>query len=141
MLNCGNLDTATAKVAYPSSAAVQLPLARHCAEQGDMTMLTITGLNCIYDTGSRGWAMELAFADDTARRRFDVDSVEDAEMLIEAFEESSSASFDAESGEIRFAFEYASAEADEEEGEDEDVAEDEDDDGQKDDDDTKRKVA
>ncbi|MGL4728311.1 MAG: hypothetical protein ACRCWO_06115 [Bosea sp. (in: a-proteobacteria)] len=103
-------------------------------------MLIITGLNCIYDTGSRGWAMELAFADDTAKRRFDVDSAEDAEMLIEAFEDSSSASFDPESGEIRFAFEYALAEADEEEGEDEDedsedeeseeeVAEDEDDDG------------
>ena len=38
-------------------------------------MLAIQGLKCIYDTGSRGWAVELVLAaeGENAVRRFDVD--------------------------------------------------------------------
>lgn len=84
-------------------------------------MLPIQGLKCVYDTGSRGWAIELALKveGEDAARRFDVDGPEDAEMLISAFEESTASSFDPESGEIVFAYEYASLhEVDEDELED-----------------------
>ena len=68
-------------------------------------------------------------------RRFDVDGPDDAEMLIEAFEESTSSAFDPATGEIVFAYEYADFgvedEDDEDESEDEDGedGEDEDSDG------------
>ena len=93
-------------------------------------MLAIQGLKCIYDTGARGWAMELVLSGEgeEAVRRFDVDGPEDAEMLIEAFEDSTSSAFDPATGEIIFAYEYADfgiEDEDEDEGEDED-AEDED---------------
>jgi len=105
-------------------------------------MLAIQGLKCIYDTGARGWAIELALKADgeEAVRRFDVDGPEDAEMLIEAFDESTSSSFDPATGEIVFAYEYADLgddededeedesedeEAEDEEDEDEEVSEDE----------------
>jgi DNA-directed RNA polymerase subunit delta len=104
-------------------------------------MLAIQGLKCVYDTGSRGWAIELALKGEgeEAVRRFDVDGPEDAEMLIEAFDESTSSSFDPATGEIVFAYEYAALddedededesddEADEEEDEDAEVAEDDED--------------
>ncbi|WP_186418946.1 hypothetical protein [Bosea sp. CS1GBMeth4] len=104
-------------------------------------MLAIQGLKCVYDTGSRGWAIELALKGEgeEALRRFDVDGPEDAEMLIEAFDESTSSSFDPATGEIVFAYEYASlddededeaetgTDEDEEDGEDADVAEDDED--------------
>ncbi|MFC5419684.1 hypothetical protein ACFPOB_08920 [Bosea eneae] len=83
-------------------------------------MLAIQGLKCVYDTGSRGWAIELALKaeGEEAVRRFDVDGPEDAEMLIEAFDESTSSSFDPATGEIIFAYEYATLD-DEDEDEDE----------------------
>lgn len=98
-------------------------------------MLPIQGLKCVYDTGSRGWAIELSLkseGEDTSRR-FEVDGPDDAEMLISAFEESTASSFDPESGEIVFAYEYASLdevdedelEDDAEESDDEDSDEDE----------------
>ncbi|KUL96087.1 hypothetical protein DK26_08785 [Bosea sp. WAO] len=99
-------------------------------------MLPIQGLKCVYDTGSRGWAIELALKaeDEVLSRRFDVDGPEDAEMLIEAFEESTASSFDPESGEIVFAYEYASLdEVDEDELED-DAEESEDDEAEDDED-------
>jgi DNA-directed RNA polymerase subunit delta len=84
-------------------------------------MLAIQGLKCIYDTGARGWAMELVLSGEgeEAVRRFDVDGPEDAEMLIEAFEDSSSSTFDPATGEITFAYEYADLGDDEDEEEDE----------------------
>jgi hypothetical protein len=90
-------------------------------------MLAIQGLKCIYDTGARGWAIELALKADgeEAVRRFDVDGPEDAEMLIEAFDESTSSSFDPATGEIVFAYEYADL-GDDEDEEDEDESEDKD---------------
>ncbi|CAN7739265.1 hypothetical protein LJR009_002674 [Bosea sp. LjRoot9] len=101
-------------------------------------MLAIHGLKCIYDTGARGWAVELALSGEgeEAVRRFDVDGPDDAEMLIEAFDESTSSSFDPATGEIVFAYEYAELDGDEDEDdeseedgdedeEDEEVAEDE----------------
>jgi hypothetical protein len=94
-------------------------------------MLAIQGLKCIYDTGARGWAIELALngEGEEAVRRFDVDGPDDAEMLIEAFEESTSSAFDPATGEIVFAYEYADfGVEDEDESEDED-GEDEDSDG------------
>ncbi len=107
-------------------------------------MLAIQGLKCIYDTTGRGWAMEIALEGDNATRRFDLDGPDDAEMLIEAFEDSSASHFDPMTGEITFAYEYAEA-AHDDESEDEDSEEDEvaeDDDGDDDnEDDTTRKVA
>jgi hypothetical protein len=121
MLSPRNLDDVAAKFASLSSRQVPFPSrAARAPSQGSKAMLTITGLHCLYDTSARGWAMEIAFADKTATRRFDLDSADDAEMLIEAFEESSSAVYDPESGEIRFAFEYASVEADDEDEDSED---------------------
>lgn len=100
-------------------------------------MLAIQGLKCVYDTGSRGWAIELALKGEgeEAVRRFDVDGPEDAEMLIEAFDESTSSSFDPATGEIVFAYEYATLddedededETDDEADEDAEVAEDDED--------------
>lgn len=85
-------------------------------------MLAIQGLKCIYDTGARGWAIELALSGEgeEAVRRFDVDGPDDAEMLIEAFEDSTSSAFDPATGEIVFAYEYADFGVEDEEGEDED---------------------
>jgi len=91
-------------------------------------MLAIQGLKCVYDTGSRGWAIELALKGEgeEAVRRFDVDGPEDAEMLIEAFDESTASSFDPATGEITFAYEYASLDDEDEEDEEEEGEEDED---------------
>ena len=68
-------------------------------------MLAIQGLKCVYDTGSRGWAIELALKaeGEDAVRRFDVDGPQDAEALIEAFDESTSSSFDPATGESVYA--------------------------------------
>ena len=91
-------------------------------------MLAIQGLKCIYDTGARGWAMELVLSGEgeEAVRRFDVDGPEDAEMLIEAFEDSSSSTFDPATGEITFAYEYADLGEDEDEEDESEEDEDED---------------
>lgn len=94
-------------------------------------MLAINGLKCIYDTGARGWAIELALSGegDNAVRRFEVDGPEDAEMLIEAFDESTSSTFDPATGEIVFAYEYADLgddeDEDDEDDDEEEVSEDE----------------
>lgn len=86
-------------------------------------MLAIQGLKCIYDTTGKGWSIELVLRADgeEAVRRFDVDGAEDAELLIEAFEDSSASTFDPETGEIVFGYEYLDLdEVDEDEEEDED---------------------
>ena len=82
-------------------------------------MLAIQGLKCIYDTTGKGWSIELVLKADgeDAVRRFDVDGADDAELLIEAFEDSSASAFDPETGEIVFGYEYL--ELDEEDEEDE----------------------
>ena len=103
-------------------------------------MLPIQGLKCVYDTGSRGWAIELALKaeDEVLSRRFDVDGPEDAEMLIEAFDESTSSSFDPATGEIVFAYEYASLD---DEDEDEDEVEGDDEADEEEDEDAEDEVA
>lgn len=92
-------------------------------------MLAIHGLKCIYDTGARGWAVELALSGEgeEAVRRFDVDGPDDAEMLIEAFDESTSSTFDPATGEIIFAYEYAELDGDEDEDDESEEDRDEDD--------------
>lgn len=93
-------------------------------------MLAIHGLKCIYDTGARGWAIELALSGegDDSVRRFDVDGPDDAEMLIEAFEDSSASAFDPATGEIVFAYEYADLDlADYEDEDDAEAGEDDED--------------
>lgn len=87
-------------------------------------MLPIQGLKCIYDTTGRGWSIELVLKaeGEAALRRFDVDGPDDAEMLIEAFEDSSASAFDPATGEIVFGYEYLDLD---EEGEEEDEDEDE----------------
>jgi len=98
-------------------------------------MLAIQGLKCIYNTTGRGWSIELVLKADgeEAVRRFDVDGPDDAEMLIEAFEDSSASVFDPETGEIVFGYEYVDLDADDED-EDEDTAEDESDEDDEDED-------
>ena len=88
-------------------------------------MLAIQGLKCIYDTTGKGWSIELVLRADgeEAVRRFDVDGAEDAELLIEAFEDSSASAFDPETGEIVFGYEYLDLD-DEDEEDDEDEVED-----------------
>ena len=85
-------------------------------------MLAIQGLKCIYDTTGKGWSIELVLRADgeDAVRRFHVDGPDDAELLIEAFEDSSASAFDPETGEIVFGYEYLDLdEEDEEDDEDE----------------------
>jgi len=92
-------------------------------------MLPIQGLKCIYDTNGRGWSIELVLKaeGEEAVRRFDVDGPDDAEMLIEAFEDSSASVFDPETGEIIFGYEYLDLDAEEyEDSEEEDDESDED---------------
>lgn len=98
-------------------------------------MLAIQGLKCIYDTGARGWSLEIAMAaeNEIATRRFDVDGPEDAEMLIEAFEDAAFAHFDPATGEIVFAYEFAELDEDDEDEADEDEAESDEDDEESDD--------
>jgi len=97
-------------------------------------MLAIQGLKCIYDTTGKGWSIELVLRADgeDAVRRFDVDGAEDAELLIEAFEDSSASAFDPETGEIVFGYEYLDLDEEEEEG---DEGEDETEESEEDDDD------
>jgi hypothetical protein len=97
-------------------------------------MLAIQGLKCIYDTTGKGWSIELVLRADgeEAVRRFDVEGAEDAELLIEAFEDCSASAFDPETGEIVFGYEYL----DLEDEEDEDEAEDEGDESEEDDEDS-----
>ena len=94
-------------------------------------MLAIQGLKCIYDTTGKGWAIELVLRADgeEAVRRFDVEGAEDAELLIEAFEDASASAFDPETGEIVFGYEYLDLDEEDEEDEgDEEADESEEDD-------------
>ncbi len=107
-------------------------------------MLAIQGLKCIYDTTGKGWSIELVLRADgeDAVRRFDVDGAEDAELLIEAFEDSSASAFDPETGEIVFGYEYL--DLDEEDGDDDedeeaDVSEEDDEDSEASDEDERPK--
>ena len=90
-------------------------------------MLAIESIKCIYDTGSRAWSIELKLdaEGELAKRRFMVNGADDAETLIEAFEDSSAAAFDPETGEIVFSYEYEYGYEDEEDEEEEEDAEDE----------------
>lgn len=91
-------------------------------------MLAIQGLKCIYDTTGKGWSIELVLKADgeEAVRRFDVDGPDDAELLIEAFEDSSASVFDPETGEIVFGYEYLELDEEDEEDEEDETEEEED---------------
>ena len=93
-------------------------------------MLAIQGLKCIYDTTGKGWSIELVLRADgeEAVRRFDVDGAEDAELLIEAFEDSSASAFDPETGEIVFGYEYLDLGEEDDEDEEDEAEESEEDD-------------
>ena len=96
-------------------------------------MLAIQGLKCIYDTTGKGWSIELVLRADgeEAVRRFDVEGAEDAELLIEAFEDASASAFDPETGEIVFGYEYLDLDEedeDEDEGDEADESEEDDED-------------
>jgi hypothetical protein len=81
----------------------------------EQEMITILGLKAIYDTKNMGWAIEIALDGEPRNHRFAVGSAEDVEGFLEAFEESTEARFDPETGEVSFAFEYAFDEEDDEE--------------------------
>ena len=93
-------------------------------------MLAIQGLKCIYDTTGKGWSIELVLRADgeEAVRRFDVDGADDAELLIEAFEDSSASAFDPETGEIVFGYEYLDLDEEDDEDEEDEAEESEEDD-------------
>jgi len=93
-------------------------------------MLAIQGLKCIYDTTGKGWSIELVLRADgeEAVRRFDVDGADDAELLIEAFEDSSASAFDPETGEIVFGYEYLDLGEEDDEDEEDEAEESEEDD-------------
>ena len=93
-------------------------------------MLAIQGLKCIYDTTGKGWSIELVLRADgeEAVRRFDVDGADDAELLIEAFENSSASAFDPETGEIVFGYEYLDLDEEDDEDEEDEAEESEEDD-------------
>jgi DNA-directed RNA polymerase subunit delta len=93
-------------------------------------MLAIQGLKCIYDTTGKGWSIELVLRADgeDAVRRFDVDGPDDAELLIEAFEDSSASVFDPETGEIVFGYEYLDLDEEDEGDEEADESEEDDED-------------
>jgi DNA-directed RNA polymerase subunit delta len=93
-------------------------------------MLAIQGLKCIYDTTGKGWSIELVLKADgeDAVRRFDVDGPDDAELLIEAFEDSSASVFDPETGEIVFGYEYLDLDEEDEGDEEADESEEDDED-------------
>ena len=80
-------------------------------------MLAIQGLKCIYDTTGKGWSIELVLRADGEGvvRRFDVEGAEDAELLIEAFEDASASAFDPATGEIVFGYEYLDLDEEDEE--------------------------
>ncbi|MBN9456660.1 MAG: hypothetical protein J0I54_08550 [Bosea sp.] len=100
-------------------------------------MLPIQGLKCIYDTTGRGWSIELVLKaeGEAAVRRFDVDGPDDAEMLIEAFEDSSVSAFDPETGEIVFGYEYLDLDDEDDLAEDDDEADEDSEEEPEDDDD------
>ncbi len=93
-------------------------------------MLPIQGLKCIYDTTGRAWSIELVIRaeGEHAVRRFEVDSADDAEMLIEAFEDSSASAFDPQTGEIVFGYEYLDLDLDDEDEQNDDDGDDSEDD-------------
>ena len=93
-------------------------------------MLAIQGLKCIYDTTGKGWSIELVLRADgeEAVRRFDVDGADDAELLIEAFEDSSASAFDPETGEIVFGYEYLDLDEEDDEDEEDEAEDSEEDD-------------
>jgi hypothetical protein len=95
------------------------------------TMKIVDGLKCIFSTASGEWSVALVFADGE-EKRFVVAGPEHIDSMLDAFEDASETMFDAETGEIIFAYEYVSAEdlmdEDDDEDEDEDdVLDDEDD--------------
>lgn len=100
-------------------------------------MLPIQGLKCIYDTTGRGWSIELVLKaeGEAAVRRFDVDGPDDAEMLIEAFEDSSVSAFDPETGEIVFGYEYLDLDDEDDLAEDDDETDEDSEEEPEDDDD------
>lgn len=137
-----NRHAMPAKFASPSCKPPSLVPVRDLRMDNarETAMLAIQGLKCIYDTTGRGWAMEIALEGETASKRFDLDGPDDAEMLIEAFEDSSASHFDPMTGEISFAYEYAEH-SDDEESEDDETAEADEDGDDEDDSDTKKEVA
>lgn len=86
-------------------------------------MKTIDAMTCIYSTKDGKWALEVSFGGQT--RRFPVAGPQDAEMVIEAFEEATDALFDPQTGEIHFAYEMTSGDEEDEEDEEEGAEEDE----------------
>lgn len=91
-------------------------------------MKPIISHKSIYDTAGRSWILSIEVEGEEEARRFPLASAADAEMLIESFEESSYATFDPESGEISFVYEYVEYGDDEEDEEDEEDGDEEEED-------------
>lgn len=83
-------------------------------------MKPIISHRSIYDTAGRSWILAIEVDGEDEPRRFPLASATDAELLTESFEDSSYATFDPESGEISFVYEYHEYGEDEEDEEEED---------------------
>jgi len=92
-------------------------------------MTRVTGYKCVFQTNEERFKFALTLAGEGAGDAdFVVANAEAVETLLDMFEDSSEAHFDAESGELTFAF--GAGELEDEEAEDEDGdGEDEDDEG------------
>ena len=89
-------------------------------------MKTISALRAVYGVAKGQWSMVLEL-EDKDEKRFDVHGPDHVEAMIEAFDDATSAAYDAETDEVVFSFEYAALDFEGEEEEDEDDREDEDD--------------
>jgi len=81
-------------------------------------MTRVTGYKCVFQTNEERFKFALTLAgEDAGDADFVVANADAVETLLDMFEDSSEAHFDAESGELTFAF--AASESEDEEAEDE----------------------
>ena len=92
-------------------------------------MTRVTGYKCVFQTNEERFKFALTLAGEGAGAAdFVVANAEAVETLLDMFEDSSEAHFDAESGELTFDFGASEAEDEEADDEDDDSDEGEDDD-------------
>jgi len=88
-------------------------------------MTRVTGYKCIFQTNEERFKFALTLTGGDGEGDFTVANADAAETLLDMFEDSSEAHFDAASGELTFSFEELKTEEEEEEGEEEEEEEEE----------------
>ncbi len=86
-------------------------------------MTRVTGYKCIFQTNEERFKFALTLTGGDGEGDFTVANADAAETLLDMFEDSSEAHFDAASGELTFSFEELKTEEEEEEGEEEEEEE------------------